>query len=92
MEEIYSRIGGSLAKEDDRIYNEFLYKSIMEKASTDGQFAIAFAILELSKTSEKLRNELCFESSASGEPGVLKKMSMEIRTLAEIIRKSNSVT
>lgn len=86
MEETYSRIGGSPARHDDKIYNEFVYKNITEKAEMDGLYAIAFAILELSKSTEKLRNELCFGNPATDKPGVIEQMAMEIRGLAEVLK------
>ena len=86
MEETYSRIGGSPARHDDKIYSEFVYKHITEMAEKDGQYAIAFAILELSKSNEKLRSELCFGNSATDRPGVIEQMAMEIRTLSDALK------
>jgi len=49
----------------------------------DGQFAIAYALLRLADSHEKLRRDLCFGRSPTSRPGVLEKIAIELTDLAK---------
>jgi hypothetical protein len=50
----------------------------------DGQFAIAYALLRLAETSEHLRSDLCYGSTAA--PGVLENVGMELGNVAKAVQ------
>ena len=54
----------------------------------DGQFAIAYALLRLADTHEKLRGDLCFGQTATSPPGVLEKVGMPLSLLSIARSKS----
>lgn len=57
---------------------------IADKAASDGQFAIAYALLQLAQSNDRLRNDLCFgRQTPLQEPGVLEFIGMQLRDIAE---------
>lgn len=52
----------------------------------DGQFAIAYALLRMAETHEKLRGDLCFGQTATSPPGVLEKIGIEMAELASAVK------
>lgn len=56
----------------------------------DGRFAIAFALLRLAETQEKLRGDLCFGQTSDSPPGVLEKLGIEMGDLAAAVRDLRS--
>ncbi|HKR16247.1 MAG TPA: hypothetical protein VJM81_02525 [Rhizorhapis sp.] len=52
----------------------------------DGQFAIAYAVLRMAESHEKLRGDLCFGRTQTSPPGVLEKIGMEMAELASAVK------
>ena len=58
--------------------------------SGDGKFAIAYALLRLADTHEKLRGDLCFGRNSDSPPGVLEKIGIEMAELASAVKNPES--
>jgi hypothetical protein len=52
----------------------------------DGQFAIAYGLLRLAESHERLRGDLCFGRTATSAPGVLEKIGIEMAELASAVK------
>ena len=67
--------------------SKHLLDDFEEKArSGDGKFAIAYALLRLAETHEKLRGDLCFGQTLTSPPGVLEKIGIEMAELASAVK------
>ncbi|MCD1642471.1 helix-turn-helix domain-containing protein [Aurantimonas coralicida] len=76
IDEVITNIGERETLKSEGAMTGNIEEAIYEKAKTDGQFAIAFAILELVKSHEKLRGDLCFGQFPKSKPGVLENLNI----------------
>ncbi len=66
--------------------DEQIYETICERASGDGQYAIAWALLKVAEGQEQIANTLRWMATGDVSiPGVLEKLSMQLEEVGQQI-------